>query len=49
MALGIGYIDIDSQMDMFIDTYEQKMPAQYRQKQNVTLDGATTNSNSPDY
>lgn len=49
VALGIGYIDIDSQMDMFIDTYEQKMPAQYRQKQNVTLDGATTNSNSPDY
>jgi len=49
VALGIGYIDIDSQEDLFIDTYEQKLPAQYRQKQNVTLDGATVDSNSPDY
>jgi hypothetical protein len=49
VALGIGYIDIDTQIDLFIETYEQKMPAQYRQKQNVTLDGSTTNSNSPDY
>lgn len=49
VALGIGYVDIDTQIDMFIDTYEEKLPAQYRQKQNVTLDGLTTDSNSPDY
>ena len=49
VALGIGYIDIDTQIDMLIDTYEGKLPSKYRQKQNVSLDGTTTNNASPDY
>lgn len=49
VALGIGYVDIDSQSDMMIDTFEEKLPAKYRQKQNVTLDGATTDRATPEY
>lgn len=40
-ALGIGYVDIDSQLDLDIETYEGKMPSRFRQKQNVSLDGAS--------
>jgi hypothetical protein len=47
MALGIGYVDVDSQMDMTIDTYENKIPNRFRLKQNVSLDGAYTDMNSP--
>jgi len=49
VALGIGYVDVDSQMDMDIENYEGKLPAKYRQKQNVSLDGATTDLANPDY
>lgn len=49
VGLGIGYIDIDTEIDMLIDTYEGKLPARYRQKQNVSLDGTTTDNASPDY
>ena len=38
-ALGIGYVDIESMMDIDIRTYRHKIPQQYRQKQNVSLDG----------
>lgn len=49
IALGIGYVDIDSQADMFIETFEEKIPSKYRLKQNVSLDGATTDNATPDY
>ena len=49
VALGIGYVDIDSHLDLFIDTYEEKLPARFRQKQNVSLSGATTNQDNPEF
>ena len=48
-ALGIGYVDIDSQLDKDIELYQDKIPARFRQKQNVSLDGATTNMNNPEF
>lgn len=49
VALGIGYVDIDSHLDLFIDTYEEKLPARFRQKQNVSLSGNTTNNDNPEF
>ena len=49
VALGIGYVDIDTQLDMFIDTYENKLPTRYRQKQNISLDGDTVDMNNPEF
>jgi hypothetical protein len=49
VALGIGYVDIDKQLDMLIDTYEAKLPTRYRQKENVSLLGTPTNLDNPDY
>lgn len=48
-ALGIGYVDINSQLDKDIQTYEMKIPSRFRQKQNVSLDGQTVNLDSPQY
>jgi len=48
-ALGIGYVDISSQMDVEIDTYEGKIPSRFRQKQHVSLDGETTDLDNPQY
>lgn len=48
-ALGIGYVDINSHLDLGIETYEGKIPTRFRQKQNVSIDGATENLDNPDY
>lgn len=42
IATGIGYVDINSQLDLDIEEYEGKIPSRFRQKQNVSLDGAFT-------
>ena len=49
VALGIGYLDIDSQMDLDIDEYEQKIPARFRQKENVSPYTGSTNNANPVY
>ena len=46
---GIGYLDIDSQIDHDIETYQNKLPTRFRQKQNVSLDGATVNQDNPEF
>lgn len=48
-ALGYGYVDLDYIMDWDIDVYEGKIPARFRQKQNVSLDGATTDQPHPEF
>ena len=46
VALGIGYVDIDSVLELGIEQYEGKIPARYRSKQNVNpLTGSTDNAN----
>ena len=49
VALGIGHVDVDSQYDLLIDTYENKLPPRYRMKQNVSLDGDTVDMNNPEF
>lgn len=49
IALGIGYVDIDSQLDKEIDLYEDKIPSRFRQKQNVNLAGTTENNPNPEF
>lgn len=49
VALGIGYVDIDSQLDVGIDLYEDKIPSRFRQKQNVSLDGEITDQDNPEF
>lgn len=46
-AIGIGYVDICEVMDFDLDFYESKMPYKNRIKQNVSLDGLTTNKANP--
>lgn len=41
-ALGIGYVSIFKITDYDIWTYRNKLPAKYRLKQNVSLDGEST-------
>lgn len=49
IANGIGYVDIDSQLDYNIDLYEDKIPTRFRQKQNVNLAGTTTDNANPEF
>ncbi len=49
VALGVGYVDIDNQIDVGIDVYEDKIPTRFRQKQNVSLDGATVDQANPEF
>lgn len=49
IALGIGYVDIDSVLELGIEQYEGKIPARYRQQQNVSLDGTQTDLPNPEY
>jgi len=42
VALGIGYVSVEYQEDYDLSLYEQKIPARFRQKQNVSLDGLET-------
>jgi hypothetical protein len=43
VALGVGYVHIEYQMDFDLNVYQSKIPARFRQKQNVSLDGTQTN------
>ena len=49
VALGIGYVDIDTHIDTEIDTYENKIPTRFRQKQNVNLAGTTVDNANPEF
>lgn len=49
IALGIGYVDISYQNDWGLQFFEDKIPARFRQKQNVSKDGATVNQNNPEF
>tara|TARA_R110000868_G_scaffold9504_1_gene47154 strand:- start:3679 stop:5577 length:1899 start_codon:yes stop_codon:yes gene_type:complete len=48
-ATGVGYMSIESQLDWDISTYQDKLPSQYRQKQNVNLAGTTTDNAAPEF
>lgn len=48
-ALGIGYVDINSEIAVGIEQYEGKIPTRFRQKQNVSLDGETEDVDNPQY
>jgi hypothetical protein len=49
VAKGIGYVEIESMADRNIMTFEVKLPKRFRQKQNVSLDGAQTDLPTPSY
>lgn len=49
VALGIGYVDINYHMDWDISLFENKIPTRFRQKQNVSLDGETTDMANPEF
>lgn len=49
VAKGIGYVDVNYIMDKDLMTFEHKIPSQYRQKQNVSLNGEQTNLNNPEF
>lgn len=46
-ADGIGYVALQEVQDFDIWTYQDKLPRQYRLKQNVSLDGETTDMDTP--
>lgn len=43
VATEIGYVDIDTIIDWDILLFEQRIPKRFRQKQNVSIDGADVN------
>lgn len=49
VAIGIGYVDIEYQEDWGLDVYEGKIPARFRQKQNVNFAGTTVNNPNPQF
>lgn len=46
-AEGYGYVSLQEITDFDIWQYQEKLPKQYRQKQNVSLDGETTDKDTP--
>lgn len=48
-ATGFGYVAFDQITDFDIWMYQDKMPSRYRLKQNVSLDGQTTDQDTPEY
>lgn len=48
IANGIGYVAMQEITDFDIWLYQDKLPKQYRTKQNVSLDGTTTDMPEPD-
>lgn len=48
-ALNYGYCSIQQITDFDVWQYEDKLPKKYRSKQNVSLDGSTTNEDTPTY
>jgi hypothetical protein len=49
VAKGIGYVDIEYMADSNITPFEVRLPKRFRQKQNVSLDGKTTDQSTPSY
>jgi len=49
VATGVGYVDIASQLDIDIGQFQNKIPARFRQKQNVSLSGITVNNAAPEF
>ena len=49
VALGIGYVHINYQMDYDLMIFENKLPGRLRQKQNVNLAGTTVNNANPEF
>lgn len=49
VATGLGYCSLQQITDFDLWQYEDKIPKKYRIKQNVSLDGATTNEDTPSY
>lgn len=49
IALGYGYVNIDTTIDSDILKFENKLPKKYRVKNYVSLDGTTTDNNLPEY
>lgn len=48
-ATGIGYVHIHMMEDHDIWTYQDKLPKEYRVKQNVSIDGETVDQDTPEY
>lgn len=49
VATGIGYVSIGYLMDWDILSFEQRIPKRYRLKQNVSLDGQSTDITPPQF
>lgn len=49
VAKGIGYCAIQEMTDFDVWLYQEKIPRNYRLKQNVSLDGETVNQDDPEY
>ncbi len=41
--------NIESEIDWDVEFYQDKIPARFRQKQNVSLDGETTDMANPEF
>lgn len=48
VADGYGYVAFNMMQDFDIWTYQDKIPSTYRQKQNVSLDGTSTDLDDPE-
>ena len=49
VAESYGYVSVQYMSDRDVWKYQDKLPAKYRQKQNVSLDGTTTNNANPSF
>jgi len=49
VALGYGYVSVDTIMDRDILVFENRIPKRYRQKQNVSLNGEETDLPNPTF
>jgi hypothetical protein len=49
VAKGIGYLDIEAMVDHQILGFENRIPKRFRSKQNVSLDGLSTDEALPSY
>jgi len=49
VALGYGYVSVETMMDRDILGFENKLPKRFRQKNYVSLDGETTGNPEPEF
>jgi hypothetical protein len=49
VAKGIGYLDIETLAERRLVAFESKLPRRFRVKQNVSLDGESTDQSDPEY